>query len=417
MRLYRPRSVAVWPGAPPPAAIALGTATASGLITAGGRDDLVLGVDEPTALNTGPIVSEASLEDVTGDPIIFTASGETHAFKRYLGRVHVRAANVRFENCVFRGGTATPSEGDALATCTHNSVSNAYFQDCEFYPQNPHWNWDSGVTGHDFTLDRCHIHHTTDGVNIFNTTVATPYNSGVVIKQSLIWQLAYWNAATGGVVHADLATHNDAIQHQGGLGTQMLGNAVYGRYARQYAHWVETSTALAEGDITEPFNGVALTSLPGGSPYYGGPFQASTSGGNTIPDTGTGTAATGRYSVGGVKWRQPDGLEGSLAAILFGDNVGPSGNVTVEDSWIYGGEFAVNGGGAANPGLAYEMFFRRNKFDHTQGSPTRSVNTDTTQTINFQRSGSPWAGAITAPTTGPDRNFYFDNNAAITVRT
>lgn len=416
MRLIRPRTVAVWPGAPPPSAHVLGVATASGLVTAGGRDDLQLGVDQPTALNTGPIIPEASLTDVTGDPIIYTTP-QTLTFKRFLGRVHIRCSGMRFENCVFRGGTTTPSDGDGLANCTNASCTNAYFQDCEFYPQFVHWNWDSGVVGHDFTLDRCHIHHTTDGVNVYNTTIGgvTPYNTNVVIKQSLIEKLAYWTASTGGVVHSDFATHNDGIQHQGGLGSQILGNALYGWYARQYGHWVETSTALAEASITEPFTGVALTSLPAGNPWYGGPFQASTSGGNTIPDTGSGTWSTGRYNIGGAKWQT--GNTGSLAALLIGDEVGPSGNLVIEDNWFYGGDFAVNGGGAVNTGGAYNMFFRRNKFDHTQGSPTRSVNTDTTQTINFQQSGSSWAGHVTAPTTGADRNYYFDNNAAVTVRT
>lgn len=412
MPLYRPRAVAIW--TPPTTGSVIGTATASALVTPSDRDSLVLGVDEPTPFNTGALQPAAQLTDVTSNQT-YTTNNQTITGKNFLGTVFVNASNVRFENCIFRGANSTPGDSSAPANCQQTNCVNAYFQDCEFYPQFQHWNWDSGVYGHDFTLDRCWIHHTTDGINVFNISAAQPYNTNVVIKQSLISDLVYWTAATGGVVHSDFATHNDGIQHQGGLGTQILGNAIHGVYARQWGHWVEGSVAVPPGGETEPYTGVALTSLPAGQPWYGGPFQASTSGGNTIPDGGgSGTEATGRYNVGGAAWQT--GNTGSLSALLFGDEVGPSGDIIVNDNWFYGGEFAVNGGGALNTG-SYTMEFRRNKFDRTQGSPVRSVNTNTTQTINFQQTEHSWTGFVTAPTSGADKNYYFDDNSAITVRT
>jgi hypothetical protein len=377
-------------------------------ITTSNRDGLVLGVDKPTSSNTGALQPASELIDVTSTTT-YSSNNQTITGRNFLARVIVTGNNVRFENCIFRGSVAAPSGDQSLVDCTSQNMTGAYFQDCEFYPQAPHWNWDQAIAGHDYTLDRCWVHHCTDGVAVHNDArwdaTGTVYNTNVIIKQSLIEDLGYWTASSGGVVHpSDNATHNDAIQLHGGLGTQILGNTIRGVYARQYGHWVETSVSTAIEDIAEPFTGVARFSLPAGAPWYAGPFQPSS--GNTIPDNGSGTEATGRYNIG-----EP----GSLACILIDNASGPTYNLVVEDNWIEGGDFAVNGGGNPNPGGGVSLgAFRRNKFDYTQSSPPRSSQSTTTQTLNFQ--GGGWAGFVTAPTTGADANEYY-NGEAITVRT
>jgi hypothetical protein len=378
------------------------------------RDNLVIGVDEPTPVIAGALQPEGSLPTVISTSTTYSSNDQLITDTLFNHRVFLNAKRIRFENCIFRGSPTTPSDGSGLVECKNSVVEDIEFVDCEFYPQLPHWNWDSALVGHDFTALRCWFHHTTDGINVYNNTgtqtsgVYNPYQTNVLIQQCLIDQLAYWTATSSGVVHpGDIATHNDAIQHQGGLGTQLVGNAIKGSYARQYGHWLDVDPGGSE-----PYVGVALTSQAAGAPYYGGPFQA-VSTGNTIPENSTtGTEATGRYNTGGV---------GSLAALMIGDEVGPTGDMIVDDNWFYGGDFCVNGGGARNadtptgPTGLYDMTFRRNKFDQRQGQPVRSTSSNSTQTINFQQGEDTWVGHVTAPTTGGDANLNF-NGTAITVR-
>lgn len=354
----------------------------------------VLGVTKPSAANTGiPPYWQTRLTDVSTATVV-TTSNTVFVGMNFLNTVEVRAANVRFLFCKFQGSNSTPSDGSALLVCTHAACFNCIVEWCEFEPQYPHWNWDSAISGHDYTARFCNLRKCTDLFNVFNSNATQPYQSGVIIEQNYLHDVAFWTATTNGVVHpSDDATHNDCIQIQGGLGTIIRGNFIDGRYARQYGHWFVT------GDpTTEPYTMVAQQSLSAGAPGFGGPFQA-------LPDRGTGTEATGRYNMG---------APGSLSCILLSDNVGPIYNLVVTDNWLQGGEFAVNGGGNANPGGGVSLgTFYRNKFSRDQGGQGSGGNT--TQTLNFQ--GGTWAGFVDAPTVGADANVYEDNLAGITVRT
>lgn len=392
--------------------------------TTSDRSGLQLGVDQPTRLNTGALQPASQLIDVTGADVTYSTAGQTITGRNFLVDVFCNAANLTFRNCIFRGGTTTPGDGQGLVECKTANCSNILFEDCEFYPQFVHWNWDNALVGHDFTARRCWFHHTVDGVGIYNTTkpngdwaaqgfasTPKPYLTHVRLEQCLIEDLAYWTAASTGVVHpSDNVTHNDAVQHQGGLGTYIGGNTIKGAYARNYGHWWRAPYPTGSTTV-EPFTGVALQSLPAGNPTYGGPFQIFNS--NTIPDRGNGNEAQGRYNVGGL---------GSLATFMIGDEVGPSGNLTFDRNWLEGGHFCVNGGGSVNrdyatgPAQTYTMTFLGNTFDNTQGDPSRTATSFTTQTINFQQGEDSWQGFVTAPTTGADANLYYTGQP-IVVRT
>jgi hypothetical protein len=344
------------------------------------RSTLVIGVDEPDETTTG-LLPDITLTVVNGD-VSLSTPGQVYENKDIFGRVSVSAANVTIRNCRIRGGSS-PSTG--LITLTSASVSNCVIEDCLITPDYPHSDW-NGVVGHDFTLRRCNIWGTTDGLNIHNTHATQPYDTNVIVEQCYIHDLSWWTAPTGGIVHpSDTETHNDLIQHMGGRGTIIRGNRLDAYFARQFGHWYVT------GDPhTEPYTTVPLHSLPDGGPYQ------------PIPNRGNGNEATGRYNYD------------DLSAIMIGDEVDNTTELLVTDNWMRGGNFTVNGGGNPNPGGGVSLgSFLRNRFSRDQGN--QGSGGDTTQTLNFQ--GGSWAGFVTAPTSGADMNYYEDNGHAITVRT
>ena len=343
------------------------------------RDGLVSGVDQPTANNTG---AYAGTQDATlnSDQII-TTPGTILENKIINGVVFIRAADVTVRNCYIRGGA---SVGSCLVDCSNAACSNALIIDCTIAPGNNQMC--DGIRGHDFTAKRNNVYWCVDGIGPYNPTAAQPYQTNVVIEQNYIHDLSWWTAASVGVVHpSDTETHNDVIQHHGGGGTIIKGNTLDARYGRQYAHWFCTGDPQVE-----PYTSVALHSLPDGGPYQ------------PLPDRGTGTEADGRYNTD------------DQACLMINNIVGYTFQLHVTDNWFIGGNFAVNGGGNTNPGGGVFLGeFKRNRFSRDQAN--QGSGGDTTQTINFQ--GAGWTSAdADIPLTGVDKNYYGDNNAAITVR-
>jgi hypothetical protein len=347
------------------------------------RDSLVIGVDEPNATNTG-LLPGTSLTTVSGS-VTLSTPGQVFQNMDVFGRVSIAAADVTVKNCRIRGGSTVNASG--IATCTNSAVRNALFEDCEIRPDLITWGWDC-VSGHDYTLRRCNVWGGTDLVHVQNNGAPSGFDTGVVIEQCYLHDMRWWTAATAGVVHnSDTETHNDIIQHFGGNGTVIRGNSMHAAFMRQSGHWVVTNPNV------EPYTTVALHSLADG-----GPFQ-------NIPDRGTGVEANGRYN-----WDDD-------AILMINNTQGPSTGFTFDDNWCYGGNYAINGGGNANPGGgAFLGNFRRNKWDRTQGDPGTggTPGGDTSHTINC---GGTWGGFVNAPTTGPDANYYMDNLHPITVRT
>lgn len=356
-------------------------------------------VTEPLATNTGLAGFNGTLTNVNANQTNFTTDDEIIEGYQFNGSVQFRADNVTLRYCRIRGDTTTtPTDGRSLVDCGQSTCTNAYIHHCEIgAPQFAHWNWDNGIGGHDFTAEYNNIHHVVDGIGVFNATVSGDFATNTAIRFNYIHDLAYWTASAGGVVHPqDPTTHNDAIQHHEGHGTIIQGNAIHGKYARQYGHWFCTGNPAIE-----PYTSIALQSLAAGNPGYGGPFHV-------LPNRGSGTEATGRYNVAGANG------EGSLACLLL-DNVGGATSYDLEilGNWFYGAEYAINGGGNAYPGGGQFLGnFHRNRFSRDQGDQGSGGNG--TQTINLQ--GGGWTGRFSAPTSGANMNYYMDNGAAITVR-
>lgn len=344
------------------------------------RNTLTYGTYEPTYDTTG-VPAGTSLTTYNGD-ITVTTDGAVYDSLFINGRVVIQAANVVFKNCKIVGTNAAPSSSVHLVDCRPASCVNATIQDCELYPQYRHWNWGDGIIGHDFSSLRNNIRHMTDGVGVYNTYATFPYNTNVVIKGNWIHDMAWWTAATTGIVHpSDTESHNDCIQVQGGLGTVIVGNTLDAMFARQYAHWWVTSLA------TEPYTTVALHSLTNQG-EAGGPYQ-------TIPDRASGNDASGRYN-----WDD-------LSCIMVNANVGDSAQFVITDNVCRGGNYAVNAGGVNYNGYDFGDILR-NTFDTKQGAQSSGV--PNTYTIQL---GTGWAGHVNSGAGTVDANRYFGTDVNV----
>jgi len=335
-------------------------------------------IDEPTALNTG-VLPGVSRSNYAGD--IALTAGQTIKNLNVTGIVSSAVANASIENCLIIGGAS--QTGSALVSAISASNSNLTLTDCTIAPQNPYWGW-MGITGAGFTALRCDIGFAQDIIEVKRTGAAYPWTTGVKVQQSYLHDMAWWTSATAGTIHpSDTETHNDVIQHFGGAGTQLIGNAMHGRYARQFGHWFVVGNSLVEPYVT-----VTLHSL---GDALNGPNQA-------IPNRGTGTEATGRYNYD------------DIACLQIGDELGTSTDMTVHGNWFYGGGYSINGGGNANRVGASLGSWKRNRFDHAQG--TQGSGGDNVYAMAL----GPWSGQVTVPLTGPDANVFMDNGNPIVVR-
>lgn len=346
---------------------------------------LTVETDEPTADTTGyyPAIPRTS---VSGD-VTLSTPGQVYENKTVSGRISVTAANVTIRNCLIQGQNLAPT-GTYLVQATNAGVSGLVVEDCEIVPQYPHWGW-NGIGGHDFTARRLNIHHVTDGVGIAG--------ENVVLEQLYIHDLAWWTAASGGVVHtSDTETHNDCIQHHYGIGAVIRGCRLDAYFARQYGHWWVTNPSV------EPYTTIALQSLSAGAPGFGGPYQVipnrpATNG--TTPASGINNEANGRYNVD------------DLACYMINALGFPTTDITFHGNWCRGGNFGVNGGLSRSAGQNLGTFYR-NKFSRDQGNQGSEGNTTHTITLD-----STWTGNVDGGVGTSNKNYYLDDGAEILFRT
>lgn len=348
------------------------------------RSALVMGVDEPYSGNTG--VLPGVTRTTVNANVTLSTPGEVYADKTVNGYIIVTAANVTIRNCLVQGQNSAPSGAIDMINVKNAAVTNCLIEDVTIAPQFSSYQWQSGITGHDFIARRCNITKTVDGINVFKQSAGTYYDTNVIIEQCYIGDLGWWTAATSGVVHtSDTETHNDCIQHQGGSNTIIRGNALVAYFARQYGHFQVTNPAS-----TTTYTTVTLGSLPDG-----GPFQA-------VPTRGvTGGAAlsTGVIANGAHNWDD-------LSCFMGGHQVGRTTALLFEKNWCYGGNYAVNNGQTYAAGDVTLGNFRLNKFSYDQGDYSSGSPGNTNS--NTITCSTTWATHVTSNAGTADANRYFN---------
>lgn len=141
------------------------------------------------------------------------------------GQVYVAAKNVIIRKCKIRGRSATTNEG--LVQTTSASAVNVLIEDCELTPDFPSY-WLTGILGANYTVRRCNINRTVDGLGAYNTSApGQPLN--VTVEYNWIHDLSFFSPDPN---HTnDNQTHNDGFQIQGGTGAIVRFNYFSSYYA------------------------------------------------------------------------------------------------------------------------------------------------------------------------------------------
>ena len=245
----------------------------SGLLKRKGRFDLdpnpfIIGTTMPTESNTGSRYGLGA-HPTTAGAYNATINDEVITGVQFNGLVSLRASGVVFRDCLFRGNSTSPTS-TACVTGTRADNGGATFERCTFHPQSPSNNMD-GIHGTDFTVSRCAFFDCLDCVGVFNTnrarvtvgSITDTYESNVRVEGSYLGPMAYFtpdpNHYSGGTLTSsnDNQTHNDAIQIQGGVGVEFVGNAVYALYSAAGSH----QPAPAANPTPSGYTAVALTGV------------------------------------------------------------------------------------------------------------------------------------------------------------
>lgn len=238
------------------------------------RDALVMGSYEPDDARTG-VPSGTTLTSVSGNQVI-TAANTVLQDLDITGRVEVRAANVTIRRCRIRGDNSIGSSY-GLVHCSSGSVANLLIEDstiaCDSSTVSQ---WATGVLGHDYTIRRCRVYNVEDGIGIFN--VASPGSPSNVIMEANYVGPLLWFAVDAEQIDG---SHDDPIQMQGGVGTIIRWNKL----------WGFMSTELGEG-------------AQGGR---NGPTQTQ-----------------------------------SISCIMMNSTIGDPFDVEIYENWVYGGEVGFN---------------------------------------------------------------------------
>lgn len=180
------------------------------------------GTWKPDSTTTGAYPN-TDFQTINGE-IKITTNGFVLENKIVNGRVNVQAEDVLIRNCILRGQVETSSNG--VITCYGPFVKRLEVIDCTLKPAFP-TRFIDGIIGHDYTISRCDISCTVDGMGMFNT-----YSPGQALNtfaySNYIHDLAYYKPDPS---HADNQSHNDGCQIQGGLGATLKGNNIASYYS------------------------------------------------------------------------------------------------------------------------------------------------------------------------------------------
>jgi hypothetical protein len=190
-------------------------------------DTFQLGVTRPDAGNTGadPAVTQTVVTGVT----TISSAGATVTAMDFRNYVYVRAANVTFRNCTFRGAPSGSFVTYGLVDCRDPSAQNTLIDRCTFAATATNMYWCNGVSvrnGATVTVNRCDISAVADGLNVSNSalTATGNYVHGLYFfnnsaDHSTDAQHPYWE-------------HNDGVQIQGGAGPVLIRGNNFSTYAQ-----------------------------------------------------------------------------------------------------------------------------------------------------------------------------------------
>lgn len=182
------------------------------------RDSLVYGTYRPGPDTTGPLPG-TMFTPVSG--MTFATPNETVTGIDMTGQLVVNAAGITFRNCIFRGDGA-----DKMARATGgNDFKGARFVDCVFDGTGREGVFVDGISGGNFSLERCEFKRVVDAVGL-TSAIGNVDILGCWMHDSAVFK---WAPGTPGMPgFSDNRTHNDAIQFHVGANYTVRGNYLGG---------------------------------------------------------------------------------------------------------------------------------------------------------------------------------------------
>lgn len=207
-----------------------------GQISAPDRSSLVVGVDKPSADNTGVLsgVGRSNYNAPGTSGTVAVAAG-SYSNLDFYGDCYPSSATgtYTFSNCWFHGGIGHPASNRGTFYCWSLTTGWATFEDCTFSADDPSYYRD-GLVGHRWTATRCQAFNVNDG---FGRNAS----GGYTLEQCYVPWLTWWSQDPA---HAD-GTHNDALQDQGGSGVSTVRGNNLNCYVMVAAGSVTTNTRPA----------------------------------------------------------------------------------------------------------------------------------------------------------------------------
>ncbi|MBW7895504.1 MAG: RICIN domain-containing protein [Opitutaceae bacterium] len=207
------------------------------------------GTYKPDASSTGYL---GSLTVENGHGGIFNPKSNTlYQNKDFRCLVVVDTADVKFRNCRFSGPASAAPSNSALLFVTQTGPTPTLVEDCTFFPQTPTHTLDA-VRGRNFTLRRCNISGTTDGIHLYGPGGAPFPDLQVLVETSYIHELVFWGPHIPGVGHSD-GTHNDSVQIAQGYNATFRGNWMNGLLHQGLGDWGSYNKTSPANQATSVF--------------------------------------------------------------------------------------------------------------------------------------------------------------------
>lgn len=186
-----------------------------------GRDTLLgevvtppVGYTKPDASNTG----HTGVLATYAGPSTITANNTLVENKEIrLASITVKASNVTFRNCLFRGDGTTSS---TLIAAWDPLCVNLLVEDCTFAPDFVGLG-NQGIHGHDYTVRRCDVSRVVDGFGCFRPA-GEQGGANVLIESNWVHGLHCMLDAADSLG----ITHNDCVQIHGSGGVHIYGNTL-----------------------------------------------------------------------------------------------------------------------------------------------------------------------------------------------
>lgn len=288
--------------------------------------------------------------------------------------------NATFNNCRSVLTANGSSQGDHVRLL-NGSFTLVTFNDCEFH--NRAQRIFNGINGRNFVVNRCIFTGYVDCVNNANTGGA-PLVTGGVVNDSWLGDHGWWRAGTTGIVHpSDVATHNDSSQTA--MPNMKWTNCFFGSWP---SIWVGTGTP-GSGSETNPYSAPYIVAQAQMDSWRTSAMTLFTRADQSFQGISKMSSNVGSWSC----------IMGTLAG-------GGQLLHEVDHCWFSGGGVQIN---YSNTNLSGSCgFIKRSTFwnDMTLGHSLTGTNKGVAVRLLTGLT-------LDMPTTGPDRNLWFDGTTVL----